>query len=160
MTHSGSGMEGVADRLSMEQLLAATVPPSTAARDGSQMTAVLGYYLSGAIAFGIIIIGARFLFAPHAAAAGFGVPVSPDARWDAYLSVKAIRDIASGLFIAILMVDGSVHLLGWFILAGALIPLTDALIVLRHGGTKAAAFGIHGATAGVMLIISGLLLSD
>jgi len=102
----------------------------------------------------------RFLFAPHAAAAGFGVPVSADARWDAYLSVKAIRDIASGLFIAILMVNGSVHLLGWFLLAATIIPLTDALIVLRHGGTKAAAFGIHGATAGVMLISAAFLLSD
>jgi hypothetical protein len=26
----------------------------------------------------------------------FGVPVRPDAHWEAYLSVKAIRDIASG----------------------------------------------------------------
>jgi Domain of unknown function (DUF4267) len=110
------------------------------------MTGALGYYLSGAIAVGIIIIGARFLLAPHAAAAAFGVPVSPDARWDAYLLVKGIRDIASGLFIAILMLDGSVPLLGWFILAATVIPLADAL---THGGTKAAAFGIHGATAGV-----------
>ena len=122
--------------------------------------ATLGYYLSGMIALGIIIIGARFFVAPHAAAAAFGVPVSPDARWDAYLSVKAIRDIASGLFIAILMINGSLHLLGWFMLAATIIPLTDAMIVLSHGGTKASAFGIHGATAGVMLIISGSLLSN
>ena len=122
--------------------------------------ATLGYYLSGVIALGIIIIGARFFVAPHAAAAAFGVPVSPDARWDAFLSVKAIRDIASGLFISILMIDGSLHLLGWFMLAATIIPLSDAMIVLSHGGTKASAFGIHGATAGVMLIISGLLLSN
>ena len=122
--------------------------------------ATLGYYLSGMIALGIIIIGARFFVAPHAAAAAFGVPVSPDARWDAYLSVKAMRDIASGLFIAILMINGSLHLLGWFMLAATIIPLTDAMIVLSHGGTKASAFGIHGATAGVMLIISGSLLSN
>jgi hypothetical protein len=124
------------------------------------MMATLGYYLSGMIALGIIIIGARFFVAPHAAAAAFGVPVSPDARWDAYLSVKAMRDIASGLFIAILMINGSLHLLGWFMLAATIIPLTDAMIVLSHGGTKASAFGIHGATAGVMLIISGSLLSN
>jgi hypothetical protein len=124
------------------------------------MMATLGYYLSGVIALGIIIIGARFFVAPHAAAAAFGVPVSPDARWDAYLSVKAIRDIVSGLFIAILMIDGSLHLLGWFMLAATIIPLTDAMIVLSHGGTKASAFGIHGATAGVMLIISAFLLSN
>jgi hypothetical protein len=130
----------------------------TGGRWRRSMMVLLGYCLSGAIAFGIIVIGARFLIAPYPAAAAYGVPVSPDSRWDAYLSVKAIRDIASGLFIAILMVDGSVYLLGYFFLAATLIPLTDALIVLKHGGTKAPAFGIHGATAGVMLIICGLLL--
>jgi Domain of unknown function (DUF4267) len=124
------------------------------------MMAVIGYYLSGVIALGIIIIGVRFFLAPYPAAAGFGVPVTPDARWDAYLSVKAVRDIASGLFIAILMIDGSPHLLGWFMLAASIIPLTDAMIVLSHGGTKLSAFGIHGATAGVMLIVCGLLLSN
>jgi hypothetical protein len=30
------------------------------------------------------------------------VPVPPDAHWEAYLSVKAIRDIASGLLTAIM----------------------------------------------------------
>jgi len=50
-------------------------------------------------------------------------------------------------------------LLGWFMLAATIIPLTDAAIVLSHGGTKAVAFGIHGATAVVMIVASGLLLS-
>jgi hypothetical protein len=77
----------------------------------------LGYYLLGAIALGIVFIGARFLFAPYAAAAGFSVAVRPDAIWHAYLSVKAIHDIASGLFTAILMFNRSAHLLGWFMLA-------------------------------------------
>ena len=52
----------------------------------------------------------------------------------------------------------SAQLLGWFMLAATIIPLADAAIVLRHGGTRTAAFGIHGVTAGVMLIISGVLL--
>ena len=119
------------------------------------MPVVIGYYLSGAIALGIVFIGAGFLFAPHAAAAGFGVAVGPDVSWDAYLSVKAVRDIASGLFTAILIFNRSAHLLGWFMLAATIIPLTDAAIVLRHGGTKAAAFGVHGATAAVMVVASG-----
>jgi hypothetical protein len=32
------------------------------------MTAIIGYWLSGAIAVGILLIGARFLLAPYAAA--------------------------------------------------------------------------------------------
>jgi hypothetical protein len=39
----------------------------------------------------------------------------------------------------------------------ALAPLGDTLIVVRHGGTKAAAFGIHFATAVVVLINAALL---
>ena len=126
-------------------------------REG-QVTATIGYWLSGAIALGIVFIGARFFFAPHAAAAAYGVSVGPDPRWEAYLSVKAVRDIASGLFTMILILNQSAHLLGWFILAATIIPLVDAAIVLRHGGTRTVAFGIHGVTAVAMLITSGLLL--
>lgn len=39
----------------------------------------------------------------------------------------------------------------------ALVPLFDTLIVLRHGGTKAVAYGIHFATAIVVLITAALL---
>jgi hypothetical protein len=44
------------------------------------------------------------------------------------------------------------------LLVVTIIQLTDAVIVLKHGGTKATAFGIHGATAAIILITSGLLL--
>jgi Domain of unknown function (DUF4267) len=78
----------------------------------------------------------------------------------AYLSAKGIRDIASGLFVAMLMAYGSVHALGWFMLIATLIPIADAMIVLRQGGSRTIAFGVHGSTAVAMLIISGLLLID
>jgi hypothetical protein len=119
---------------------------------------IIGYWLSGLIALGIIVIGARFFLAPHAAAVAFGVPLPPDPRWEAYLSVKAVRDIASGFFIGILILNQAPHVLGWFMLAATIIPLTDGGIVLGHGGTKGTAYCFHGVTAGVMLIISGLLL--
>jgi hypothetical protein len=38
----------------------------------------IGYALAGATGLGIIVIGARLLFAPAAAAAGFGIAVRPD----------------------------------------------------------------------------------
>ena len=118
------------------------------------MTAV-AYTLAGLIAAGIIFIGARFLVAPRVAAAGYGVqPSQPNA----YLSVKGIRDIASGLFLIILMAVGETHLLGWVILAATIIPVADAAIVLSIGGTKSIVLGVHGLTAVVMLITSALLL--
>ena len=84
--------------------------------------------------------------------------VEPHSR--AYLSAKGIRDIASGLFIAILMAYGSAHVLGWFMAAATLIPVADAVIVLQQGGSRTVAFGVHGGTAVAMLIISGFLLID
>ena len=123
------------------------------------ITTTIGYVLAGLLAAGIIFIGARFLVAPRVAAAGYGVPVDLDQpSADAYLSVKGIRDIATGLFVVILLIAGATHLAGWAMLAATTIPLADATIVLRNGGSKSIAWGVHGATAGVMLITSALLL--
>ena len=120
---------------------------------------ITGYTLSGIVAVAIIVIGARFIVAPRVAAAGYGVPADPDQRSvRAYLTVKGVRDIASGLFVIILMAAGATQLLGWIILAATVIPVADAAIVLRNGGTKAIAFGVHGATAVAMLITTALLL--
>ena len=122
-------------------------------------TMTIGYILAGLIGAGIIFIGARFILAPRVAAAGYGVqPDLGQRSAGAYLSVKGVRDIASGLFIFILMAAGATHLLGWVILAATIIPIADATIVLGHGGPKSIAWGVHGVTAVVMLITSALLL--
>jgi len=120
----------------------------------------VGLYLSGVIAIAIIFIGCRFLLAPSTAAAAYGVPAGAEPNSRAYLFAKGIRDIASGLFAAILIAYGSAHILGWFMLAATLIPIADALIVLRQGGSRTIAYGVHGSTAVAMLIISGLLSID
>jgi Domain of unknown function (DUF4267) len=124
-------------------------------------TTIIGYTLAGVMAAGIVFIGARFLVAPRVAAAGYGV--QPDLRersTRAYLSVKGIRDIASGLFVFILMAAGATHLLGWVILAATIIPIADAAIVLGSGGSKSVAWGVHGVTAAVMIATAALLLTS
>ena len=50
-------------------------------------------------------------------------------------------------------------LLGWCLLAAAGIPVGDALIVLRSKGPRATAYGVHAATALVMVTIAVLLLA-
>ena len=123
------------------------------------ITTAIGYVLAGLLAAGIIFIGARFLVAPRVAAAGYGVPADLDQPpADAYLSVKGVRDIATGLFVVILLIAGATHLAGWVMLAATIVPLADATIVLRNGGSKATAWGVHGVTAAVMIITSALLL--
>jgi hypothetical protein len=126
------------------------------------MLITLASIVSGAIGVGIILIGARFLLAPQVAAAGYGVPVAPPGAPAGgpypWLYVKGVRDIASGIFIGILFANRAPHLLGAFMAAATLIPVGDAVIVLRSGGTRAAAFGIHGVTAAVMLAAGAALL--
>ena len=118
----------------------------------------IGFYLSGVIAAGIIFIGCRFLLAPSTAAAAYGVSAGSEPHSRAYLFAKGIRDIASGLFAAMLIAYGSAHALGWFMLIATLIPIADAVNVPHQGGSRTIAFRVHGGTAVAMLIISGLRL--
>ena len=97
--------------------------------------------------------------APANASAAFGIAGSPPTSTGlaAWLSAKGTRDIASGLFVILLMVDGSPRLLGQFLLAASLIAFADMATVLRSGGGRAVAFGIHGVT-GLVIVATGLCL--
>ncbi len=122
---------------------------------------LIGFSLSGLIATAILLIGARFDWDPAAASRDFGMadPPAPSPGFTAWLSVKGTRDIVSALFVAMLMANGSPLILGEFLVVATLIPLGDAASVLRSGGKKAAAFGIHGATAMVMLATATILIA-
>ncbi|MEV7200623.1 DUF4267 domain-containing protein [Streptomyces griseoluteus] len=107
--------------------------------------------ITWAVAVGIMVIGARFLWTPQRAATDFGLPTTgPTAAVSSWLSVKGVRDIGSGLFLLIVLLGGGVHLRGWMMLAGSLIALGDAFTVRRGGGPATAYYGIHGGTAAVM----------
>lgn len=120
------------------------------------MLAVTAYALATVLALFVAFIGARFLMAPQAAAAGYGVPAKPDGD-AAYLEIKGVRDLTFGVLGLALIAFAGAHAAGWYMLVVALAPLGDTLIVLRHGGTKATAFGIHFATAVVVLLSAALL---
>jgi hypothetical protein len=120
----------------------------------------IGYALSGLLGAGIIVIGARFLVAPQAAAAAYGITNEQGGpAGDPYLAVKGVRDIASGVAAFVLLATGKPHILGRYLAAASIIPIGDATIVLRHDGPKAAAYGVHGTTAAVMLGTAALLLN-
>ena len=118
-----------------------------------------GYVLSGLIAAAIMFLGARFWVAPAAASGGFGIADSPSLSkgFIAWLSVKGTRDIASGIFVIILMTNGSPRVLGEFMLAASLIAFGDMVTVLRSGGSRALAFGMHGLT-GLVIVATGACL--
>ena len=122
------------------------------------MLSLLAYGLAAVLDLFIAFIGARFLLAPSTAAAGYGVPAEP-AGDSAYLTVKGLRNLTLGILGLALLVFVGARAEAWFMLVAALIPLGDMLIVLRHGGTKAVAFGIHLTTAIVVLISAALLFA-
>lgn len=122
------------------------------------MLTPLAYGLAIVLSLFVLFIGVRFLVAPRASAAGYGVPAKEDGD-AAYLTIKGLRDSTFGILGLALIAFSNAHAVGWFMLVVAIVPLGDTLIVLRHGGTRATAFGIHFATAIVVLVSAGLLFA-
>lgn len=120
---------------------------------------ITAYTLAVVLDLFVLFIGARFLFRPGPAAVGYGVPAEPAGDAAAYLTVKGLRDGTFGVMGLALLAFAGATAEAWFMLAVAIVPLGDTLIVLRGGGTKAVAFGIHFATAVVVLISAGLLFA-
>lgn len=103
----------------------------------------------------ILFIGGRFLVAPKIATAGFGVA---EDRRRAFTSIKGVRDITSGIVPLVVLLVAGPHVFGWALLAAAITPIGDAIIVVTNCGTLRHALSIHGATAAV-LIAAGLILA-
>ncbi|MFC5750399.1 DUF4267 domain-containing protein [Actinomadura rugatobispora] len=122
------------------------------------MLTPIAYGLAIALVALVVFIGLRFLVVPRPAAAGYGVPAKQDGD-PAYLTIKGLRDLTFGVLGAALLIFSSPHAAGLYMLVVAIAPLGDTLIVLRHGGTKAVAFGIHFATAVAVLISAALLFA-
>ncbi|HTJ36870.1 MAG TPA: DUF4267 domain-containing protein [Dactylosporangium sp.] len=122
------------------------------------MLTPIAYGLAIALDLLALLIGARFLLTPAAAATGYGVPAKPDGD-RAYLTIKGVRDATYGVMGLALLAFAGARAEAWFMLIVALLPLSDTVIVLRNGGTKAVAFGIHFATAVAVLVSAALLFA-
>jgi hypothetical protein len=114
--------------------------------------------LSVLIALAIIGIGGFYLISPQRMTGSFGLkPPASDADTRAWLRLKGVRDIASGLVVLTMMLTRDTRSVGIVLLVEAIIPLGDMSVVLESGGSKSKAFSVHGLTCAVMLVV-GLLL--
>jgi uncharacterized membrane protein len=110
------------------------------------------------VSVGIIVIGCFYLVSPERISGTFGLkPPAPDADTRAWLRVKGIRDIASGLVVLAMMLAADGRSVGIVLLVLAIIPFGDMSNILVSGGRKATALSVHGVTCAVMLF-AGLLL--
>jgi len=110
------------------------------------------------VSVGIIVIGCLYLSSPQLILGGFGLrPPAPDPDTHAWLRLKGIRDVASGLALSILMLTTDSRTVGIVLLVFAIIPFGDMSTILLSGGRKTTALSVHGLTCAVMLV-AGLLL--
>ena len=122
------------------------------------MLTYIAYGLAWLISLAVTMIGVRFLVNPLPATVDYGVPAKPDGDV-AYLTIKGLRDLVSGLTCIVLLLFTDAHSVAWFLVVLALVPFGDTLIVLRHGGGKKTAFAMHFPVVVVVLVTSGLLFT-
>ncbi|MFE6055899.1 DUF4267 domain-containing protein [Kitasatospora sp. NPDC056446] len=151
-------MSGITSTLSTTSTAATT--GSTGSTGSSRTRTRIADILTVLTALGIGYVGISYLVAPESTAAGFGLPEWPHGGAAAFLDLKGIRDLASGIAPLVLLCTGRRRALGWLLLVDVLIPAGDALTVLTHHGSTAAALGIHAATAAVVAVTAGLLLTE
>ena len=122
------------------------------------MHTAIPFYLAALLALAIIAIGCFYVMSPERMTGSFGLkPPAPDADTRAWLRLKGIRDIVSGLVVLTLMVTTDTRTVGIALLVLAITPLGDMSNVLWSGGSKSTAFSVHGVTCAVMLVV-GLFL--
>ncbi|MFJ8739464.1 DUF4267 domain-containing protein [Embleya sp. NPDC127516] len=108
----------------------------------------------------IVYIALAYLIAPQSTASGFGLPSWPEHEGTAFLAVKGVRDLGSGLVVFALLLTGHRRALGWALAAITFVPAGDMVIVLANDGSAAKALGIHGLTAVLVALTAGLLLRE
>ena len=122
------------------------------------MHSAIPLIVTALIAVGIMVIGCFYLASPQRVLGSFGLkPPASDADTLAWLRLKGIRDIASGLALLTLMLTTESRTVGIVLLVFAIIPFGDMSNILVSGGRKVTAFSVHGVTCAVMLVV-GLLL--
>jgi len=93
------------------------------------MTTKISYAIAFLTGLGLIFLGARFLFSPEVAEAGFGIHFNEQGDYSFHY-MKGIRDILSGLLMCVFVLMNERHALGVTLLVGTMVPVTDMLIVL------------------------------
>ena len=111
-------------------------------------------FLAGLLAVAIIVIGCFYIVSPERISGGFGLkPPASDADTRAWLRLKGIRDIASGLVVLTMMLTTDSRTVGIALLVEAIVPFGDMSNILGSGGSKSTAFSVHGVTCAVMLVV-------
>jgi hypothetical protein len=111
------------------------------------------------VSVGIIAMGALYILNPRSATQSFGLPLpeaGPNIAW--WLRLKGVRDIVAGLVVLAMMGWAEPRILGIALLIESLIAVGDMSVILAARGSIKAAFGMHGLTAGLMILAAIALI--
>ena len=107
------------------------------------------------VALAIITIGTGYIASPTTMVRSFGLPLpGNDPDIPSWLRLKGVRDIVAGLLVLAFMLWGVQREIGIVLLIEAMIPVGDMLVILAAKGSTKSAFGIHGLTAVIMLLVA------
>jgi hypothetical protein len=115
------------------------------------------FIIAAALAAFMLFLGVRGLFAPYAAAHGFGFAVvdPSDAIW---LRVKGDRDVGTALAMGIFLALRWRRALGALLLASIASPLLDCLISLSTPGHNTIfALSVHGGATALVAVLGVVL---
>jgi len=113
------------------------------------------YVLTGLLVAFLFLLALRGYLAPESAARGFGIPLAA-ARDDAFLFIKAGRDLSIGVMLIGLILAGKRGPLAAVIAASLIIPLNDCLQVIARGDVGYA-LGVHGSAVAYGLVVLWVL---
>ena len=105
----------------------------------------------------LISMGILFSFDHEGAAKGYGIPVSGGVD-NAWITSAALRDLAFGCLTLIFALLRDRRAVGLCLLCGAIIPVGDAVVVLRNSPQPWAFLPLHMGGAIGCLVLAGLLI--
>lgn len=108
----------------------------------------------------ILYVGISYVVAPASTAPGFGLPAWPHGPAAAFMNLKGVRDITSGVVILTLLAARQRFALGVTMLAMTITPIGDMLTVLTHHGSVATALSVHALTAALVALTAALLIRE
>ncbi|MFA1819726.1 DUF4267 domain-containing protein [Virgibacillus oceani] len=115
----------------------------------------LTFWLSWLFAIGLIALGTNGLIQPNAASQAFGIGITESAA-SGFVMVKAVRDLALGLTIALFAFVKMKKSLMMLAFVSSIIPFMDGILVITQRGEVIYSLQ-HFITAIVVLITAFLL---
>ena len=119
---------------------------------------MLGLWLAGGIALGLLGIGGGALVAPRLSARQYGIAIE-DVRALAFIRAMGVRDVVLGVLLLLLAAAGRRELLAAGVLASAAVAVLDYVVVSRDRPPAPARARLLHAGGALGLLVAGAVIA-